>query len=175
MGSVSVKEGIPVGIRPPSLTHRSHLGWLGHIGHGVVSLSQLVLNTLKGAEGIVWRRTAVHCVAVSLSPSLEEDRQCAGIGLPHCLHKSHDVRDDVVVHILGTKAWPLTLIRWVLFCLPSHSSGKAGSWRETYKQAHYQDIYQSDSRSVDTGQAPVALESMSAGQFESQLPGADEP
>ena len=110
MGSVSVKEGIPVGIRPPSLTHRSHLGWLGHIGHGVVSLSQLVLNPVKGAEGVVWCWTTVHTVTVPLSPGLEEDRQGADIGIPHRLCKSQHVGNDVVVHILGTEAWPLALI-----------------------------------------------------------------
>jgi len=110
MGAVSVKEGIPVRIRPPSLTHRSHLRWLGHISHGVVSLSQLVLNPIKGAEGVVWGWTAVHSVAVPLSPGLEEDRQGADIGIPHRFCKSQYVGDDVVVHILGTEAWPLALI-----------------------------------------------------------------
>jgi len=110
MGAVSVKEGIPVRIRPPSLTHRSHLSWLGHIGHGVVSLSQLVLNPIKGAEGVVWGWTAVHSVTISLSPGLEEDRQGADIGIPHRFCKSQYVGNDVVVHILGTKAWPLALV-----------------------------------------------------------------
>ena len=110
MGSVVGKERIPVGVSPPSLPCRSHLGRLGHIGHGGVSLRQLVLNPLKGTEIRVLSRVAVLSVAVPLSPGLEEDRQCADIGLPHCLHKSQDVRDDVAVHIAGTKAWSLTLV-----------------------------------------------------------------
>jgi len=110
VGSVVGKERIPVGVSPPSLPCRSHLGRLGHIGHGAVSLRQLVLNPIKGTESVPRGRTAVLSVAVPLSPGLEEDRQCADIGLPHCLHKSQDVRDDVAVHIAGTKAWSLTLV-----------------------------------------------------------------
>jgi len=110
MGSVVCKERIPVGVRPPSLPCRSHLGWLGHVGHCAVGLGQLVLNPLKGAESVVWGRAAVASVAVPLAPSLEEDRQRAGIRLPHCLHKSQNVGEDVAVHILGSKAWPLALI-----------------------------------------------------------------
>merc|ERR1711936_497620 len=89
---------------------RSHLGRLGHIGHRAVSLCQLVLNPIKGTESVPRSRAAVLSVAVPLSPGLEEDRQCTDIGLPHCLHKSQDVRDDVAVHIAGTKAWSLTLV-----------------------------------------------------------------
>ena len=110
MGSVVGKERIPAGVRPPSLPCRSHLGWLGHVGHRAVGLGQLVLNPLKGAESVVWGRAAVASVAVPLAPGLEEDRQCAGIRLPHGLHESQHVGEDVAVHILGTKAWPLALI-----------------------------------------------------------------
>jgi len=110
MGAVMNEEGVPVRPCPPSLPCRSHLGWLGHISHGVVSLSQLVLNPLKGAEAVPWGRAAVPSVTVPLAPGLEEDGQCADIGLSHCLHKDPDVRKDVVVHVPGTKAWSLTLI-----------------------------------------------------------------
>jgi hypothetical protein len=110
MGTVNTEEGVPVRICPPSLPCWSHLGGLGHISHAVVSLSQLVLNPLKGAEGVPWGRAAVASVTVHFAPSLEEDRQCADVGLSHCLHKCPDVRKDVVVHIPGTKAWSLTLI-----------------------------------------------------------------
>ena len=110
MGSVVCKKRIPVRIRPPSLPCRRHLGWLGHVGHCAVGLGQLVLNPLKGTEVRVLSRVAVLSVAVPLSPGLEEDRQCADIGLPHCFRKSHDVRYDLAVRIPGTKAWPLTLV-----------------------------------------------------------------
>jgi len=110
MGAVTAKERVPVRICPPSLPNRSHLGGLGHVSHGVVSLGQLVLNPLIRAEGVVWGRTAVVSVTVPLSPGLEEDGQCADIGFPDCSHKNLDVRNDVAVHILGPKAWSLTLI-----------------------------------------------------------------
>jgi len=110
MGAVITEEGVPVGICPPSLPCRSHLGWLGHISHGAVSLSQSVLNPLKGAEAVIGSRAAVLSVAVLFAPCLEEDRQCTDIGLSHRLHKGPDVRKDVVVHISGTKARSLTLI-----------------------------------------------------------------
>ena len=110
MGSVVGKERIPARISSPSLPCRSHLGWLGHVGHRAVRLGQLVLNPLKGAESVVWSRAAVPSVAVPLAPSLEEDRQRAGVCLPHRLHESHDVGEDVAVHIRGAEAWPLALI-----------------------------------------------------------------
>ena len=72
MGAVITEEGVPVGICPPSLPCRSHLGWLGHISHGVVSLSQSVLNPLKGAEAVIGSRAAVLSVAVLFAPGLED-------------------------------------------------------------------------------------------------------
>ena len=110
MGSVVGKERVPVGVSPPSLTSRGNLGRLGHVGHRVVRLGQLVLDPVVGAECVVRRRAAVVSVAVPLAPGLEEDGQCADIGLSHCLHKDPDIRKDVVVHVPGTKAWSLTLI-----------------------------------------------------------------
>ena len=110
MGSVVGKKRIPARISSPSLPCRSHLGGLGHVGHRAVRLGQLVLNPLKGAESVIWSRAAVPGVAVSLAPGLEEDRQRAGVGLPHRLHESHDVGEDVAVHIRGAEAWPLALI-----------------------------------------------------------------
>jgi len=110
MGAVTGKEGVPVRICHPSFPYWSHLGGLGHISHGVVCLGQLVLNALEGAEGIVRGGAAVLSIPVPLSPGLEEDRQCADIGLPDCSHENPDVREDVVVHIGWPKAWSLTLI-----------------------------------------------------------------
>ena len=110
MGSVVGKESIPARISSPSFACGSHLGRLGHVGHRAVRLGQRVLNPLKGAESVVWGRAAVPSVAVSLAPGLEEDRQRAGICLPHRLHESHDVGEDVAVDIRGAEAWPLTLI-----------------------------------------------------------------
>jgi len=110
MGSVIRKERIPVGVRPPSLPCRSHLGRLGHVGHCVVRLGQLVLNPLKGAESVVWSRAAVASVSISFAPSLEKDWQCADIRLLHCLHKSQNIGEDVAVNILSSKAWSLALI-----------------------------------------------------------------
>ena len=110
MGSIVGKERVPVGVSPPSLTGRCNLGWLGHVGHRVVRLGQLVLDSVVGAECVVRRRAAVVSVAVPLAPSLEEDRQRAHVGLLHRLDKGQDVREDVVVDVLGAKAGPLTLV-----------------------------------------------------------------
>ena len=110
MGSVVGKERVPVGVSPPSLTGRCNLGWLGHVGHRVVRLGQLVLDPVVGAECVVRCRAAVVSVAVPLAPGLEEDRQRAHVRLLHRLDKGQDVRKDVVVHILGAKAGSLTLV-----------------------------------------------------------------
>ena len=110
MGPVVGKEGVPVGVSPPSLTGRCNLGWLGHVGHRVVRLGQLVLDSVVGAECVVRCRAAVVSVAVPLAPGLEEDRQRAHVGLLHRLDEGQDVGEDVVVNILGAKAGSLTLV-----------------------------------------------------------------
>merc|ERR1712200_300588 len=110
MGSVVGKERVPIGASPPSLTGRGNLGWLGHEGHRVVRLGQLVLDSVVGAECVVRCRAAVVSVAVPLAPSLEEDRQRTDVRLLHRLDEGQDVGEDVVVDVLGAKAGPLTLV-----------------------------------------------------------------
>ena len=97
MATIPGKQAVSAGIVPPSLTCRCHTSWLGHIGHGGVGFSQLILDTFKSTE-IVSIVTIVF-VSISLAPGEIVDRSGAGIGLTDGVNNCISIRQNIVEYL----------------------------------------------------------------------------